>query len=181
MAAPVVAGVLALEFAACPDLSASDAVELLYSTATKIEGEGFSAEYGWGEVNALQAVRAAQERENTMHHHSLGHVAATDPTCTSDGNGEHWRCSSCGLAFADALGRLQVALEDTVKPAYGHSWGASAVVKKASATAAGTRAWNAEASRPARSPRRKSSRSPHVPFGPARASARLSRRPALLR
>ena len=140
MAAPVVAGVLALEFAACPDLSASDAVELLYSTATKIDGEGFSAEYGWGEVNALQAVRAAQERENTMHHHSLGHVAATDPTCTSDGNGEHWRCSSCGLAFADALGRLQVALEDTVKPAYGHSWGASAVVKKASATAAGTRA-----------------------------------------
>ena len=59
MAAPYVAGVLALVFAANPNLSAPDAVTLLYATATDLGGTTWSRGYGWGEVNAAMAVRAA--------------------------------------------------------------------------------------------------------------------------
>ena len=63
MAAPHASGVLALEFAANPNLTAQEAVEILYSTATDLGPEGFDEGYGWGEVNALEAVRAAKSGE----------------------------------------------------------------------------------------------------------------------
>lgn len=59
MAAPHVSAVLALEFAANPSLSAADAVNILYQTATDIGASGWDDAYGWGEVNALAAVRRA--------------------------------------------------------------------------------------------------------------------------
>ena len=56
MAAPHVAGTLALMFAAYPDLSASDALQRLYDTATDLGDEGWDEKTGYGEVNALAAV-----------------------------------------------------------------------------------------------------------------------------
>lgn len=60
MATPVVSGVLALEFAANPSLSAKDAVEILYATASDIGTSGWDESYGFGEVNAYEAVRGAR-------------------------------------------------------------------------------------------------------------------------
>lgn len=56
MAAPHVAGVLALMFAKDSSLTASEATSLLYSTATDIGDNGWDAETGYGEVNAYRAV-----------------------------------------------------------------------------------------------------------------------------
>ncbi len=61
MAAPVVSGVLALEFAANPNLSATDAVTLLYATSTNLAGKTWTRSYGWGEVNAAAAAKAARD------------------------------------------------------------------------------------------------------------------------
>ena len=61
MAAPCVAGVLALEFAANPSLSATEAIDILYETATDIGSEGWDLETGYGEVNAYEAVKAARD------------------------------------------------------------------------------------------------------------------------
>ncbi len=59
MAAPHVAGVLALEFAANPDLTAEEAVSILYGSAADIGDEGWDEQYGYGEVDALAAVTSA--------------------------------------------------------------------------------------------------------------------------
>ena len=61
MAAPVVSGVLALEFAARPSLTADEAITLLYATAKNLGGSEWTREYGWGEVNALAAAKAARD------------------------------------------------------------------------------------------------------------------------
>lgn len=75
MAAPQVTGVLALEFAANPQLSAAEAVEILYGTAyessTASDGlydpnkslEENYTYFGWGEVNAFEAVKVAKGEE----------------------------------------------------------------------------------------------------------------------
>ncbi|MBQ9059222.1 MAG: S8 family serine peptidase [Atopobiaceae bacterium] len=60
MAAPHVAAVLALEFAANPDLTAAQARDVLYSTTTDLLDTGFDEQTGWGMVNALGAVEGAQ-------------------------------------------------------------------------------------------------------------------------
>lgn len=66
LAAPQVSGVLALMFAANPKLTAEQAVQTLYATARPI-GEGDDGldrdyySYGWGEVDAYEAVKAAKE------------------------------------------------------------------------------------------------------------------------
>ncbi len=63
MAAPHVSGVLALEFAANPQLTATEAVNILYVTARDLGEEGFDDLYGWGEVDACAAVLAAKTGE----------------------------------------------------------------------------------------------------------------------
>lgn len=60
MAAPLVSGVLALEFVANPNLTPTAAVERLYATTTKLTNNDFDQEYGWGEVDAYRAVYAAK-------------------------------------------------------------------------------------------------------------------------
>ncbi|MDO4798398.1 MAG: S8 family serine peptidase [Coriobacteriales bacterium] len=59
MAAPQVSGVLALMFAANPSLSSKDAMETLYATATDLGASGWDDSYGFGEVNAYDAVYGA--------------------------------------------------------------------------------------------------------------------------
>ena len=61
MSAPVVSAVLALEFAANPSLSATDAVTLLYATSSNLGGKTWTRSYGWGEVNAAAAAKAARD------------------------------------------------------------------------------------------------------------------------
>ena len=56
MASPVVAGVVALEFADNPDLTAGQAVDVLYATATDLGGTGWDERYGYGKVSASAAV-----------------------------------------------------------------------------------------------------------------------------
>ncbi len=59
MAAPHVSGVVGLMFAVNPKLSAAQAKNLLYSSARDIGTEDWDETYGYGEVNAAAAVRAA--------------------------------------------------------------------------------------------------------------------------
>lgn len=77
MAAPQVAGVLALEFAANPALGADEVVAILYATATDLGPAGFDEEYGWGEVDAYEAVLAAVTGE---YDDVSGSLAAPLPT-----------------------------------------------------------------------------------------------------
>ena len=60
MASPLVAGIVALEFAANPSLTADAAVSALYQSAHDLGAEGWDEEYGYGEADAYAAVRAAR-------------------------------------------------------------------------------------------------------------------------
>ena len=60
MAAPYVTGVLALEFAANPELTAGEAVNVLYASTHDLGDEGWDEQYGHGEVDALEAVEFAK-------------------------------------------------------------------------------------------------------------------------
>ncbi len=59
----------------------------------------------------------------TVTHGLLTHVSEKVPTCTAEGNKEYWTCGTCGKYFSDAEGKTEIALEDTVIPATGHSYG----------------------------------------------------------
>ena len=76
LAAPQVTGVLALEFAANPQMGADEAVQILYDTAlesseasgglydpTKSFEQNYT-DFGWGEANAFEAVKAAKEKQD---------------------------------------------------------------------------------------------------------------------
>ena len=55
--------------------------------------------------------------------HSISHVYAKDPTCTEDGNNEHYKCSVCNMLFEDANGTTETTLDDVTIPAIGHNFG----------------------------------------------------------
>jgi thermitase len=59
-AAPVTAGVIALIFGANPSLSASQAQNVLLSSAGDLGATGWDASFGYGRVNAYKAVSAAR-------------------------------------------------------------------------------------------------------------------------
>jgi subtilisin family serine protease len=61
MASPVVAGAASLMWAANPNLSVSDVKYLLTSTADDLGAKGRDNYYGYGRVNALDAVNAAKK------------------------------------------------------------------------------------------------------------------------
>lgn len=67
---------------------------------------------------ALAALTAALEDQPS---HDLAYVEGKDPTCTEPGNKEYWHCTACGKYFEDASGTKEIALEDTVLPAKGHT------------------------------------------------------------
>lgn len=59
----------------------------------------------------------------TVTHGPLTHVSEKVPTCTAEGNTEYWTCEICGKHFSDEEGKTEIALEDTVIPTIGHSYG----------------------------------------------------------
>ena len=52
--------------------------------------------------------------------HDLEEVKAAEATCTEDGNIAYWICTECGKLFADAEGKKELTLADTVVKAAGH-------------------------------------------------------------
>ena len=77
MAAPQVAGVLALMFAANPSMTAPEAVSRLYESATDLGPTGWDPGYGFGEVNAAAAL--SQDAID------IGGAHVTWPACTFTG------------------------------------------------------------------------------------------------
>ena len=49
--------------------------------------------------------------------HELTHVTAKAPTCTENGNIEHWVCTRCGKLFSDADGKTETTLSAVTLPA----------------------------------------------------------------
>ena len=71
MAAPVVAGVAALVYAVNPDFSTDQVVDILLSSAVDLGPEGFDDNFGFGAVNALNAVTYAKNGYYFYGNHSL--------------------------------------------------------------------------------------------------------------
>ncbi|MGN0546125.1 MAG: hypothetical protein ACI4I3_02240 [Acutalibacteraceae bacterium] len=67
--------------------------------------------------------------------HSLDKVERNEPTCTEDGNIEHWKCSVCDKLFADEEATAEITIEDTVITASGHDY--DSVVTPPTCTEAG--------------------------------------------
>ena len=72
--------------------------------------------------------------------HSLTKTEAKAPTCTEDGNQAYWTCGTCGKLFADAEGKTEITLADTVIPAAGHTL-TKTEAKAATCTEAGNQAY----------------------------------------
>lgn len=57
----------------------------------------------------------------TPHIHNLINVAEKVPTCTVKGNTEYWYCEGCGKYYSDSDGKTEIAVENTVIDAKGHT------------------------------------------------------------
>ena len=58
----------------------------------------------------------------TSHKHSLTHVDAEESTCTSEGNIEHWECTSCGKYFKDADATIEATWGELQLPMLEHDY-----------------------------------------------------------
>ena len=58
--------------------------------------------------------------ETLASHHVLTHHVAVAPTCTEEGNVEHWTCDVCGKNFLDENGKNEVPAANIVVAATGH-------------------------------------------------------------
>ncbi len=56
------------------------------------------------------------------HEHSLTHVDARESTCTSEGNIEHWQCTSCGKYFKDAAATTEATWGELQLPMLEHDY-----------------------------------------------------------
>ncbi len=61
--------------------------------------------------------------EIAPHEHTLEHVEASDPSCTENGNIEHWYCTICHRCFSDAEGQNEIPAASVVLNALGHDFG----------------------------------------------------------
>ncbi len=61
MSAPYVSGLFGLIFAANPELTPEQAVDIVCQTATDLGDPGFDELYGWGKINLYRAVLAASQ------------------------------------------------------------------------------------------------------------------------
>ena len=117
--------------------------------------------HDWGEWVMMKAASETEEGEQRRicrhdrkhvetrvvpmleHTHTLVGTDAKAATCTEAGNTAYWTCSGCGLYFADAAGKRQVNLEDTVLRPLGHTaeetWEEGKIKTAATCTTPGTR------------------------------------------
>lgn len=118
MAAPYVAGVAALVFAANPSLRASDVKTILEDTATDVGSEGWDDETGYGMVNAAGAVREAAGRSGgvgvgpTLNGSKSVNVGQAASLQVSDGGSRTWTWTSSagGVAVVEGNGTTATVL-----------------------------------------------------------------------
>ena len=74
------------------------------------------------------------------HVHQLEYAARTEPGCETFGQEEHYKCSKCGLLYADDKGEIQINEEALVIPPAGHTEGevTKRIVKEAICTEEGS-------------------------------------------
>ena len=79
-------------------------------------------------------------------HETLNQVAATDPTCTVDGNKAYYECADCGKIFVeDAEGnKTETTKADVTIKAEGHKWDNGKVTKEATCTVKGVKTYTCE-------------------------------------
>ncbi len=76
MAAPHVAGLAALVWSRCPDMTNTEVQDVIESTADDLGSSGWDIYYGWGRINALSAVEAAQPAPTlTVNRHEMVFLA----------------------------------------------------------------------------------------------------------
>jgi subtilisin family serine protease len=88
-ATAIVAGILALVLSAHPGLSRNEQVERIVYTADDIGEEGRDSVFGWGAVNAVEAVTGTPQRPDggTSTEEAASDEEATDEETTSDEEG----------------------------------------------------------------------------------------------
>lgn len=129
MAAPHVAGTLALVFAADPSLNAENAISRLYETATDLGDSGWDALYGYGEVNALGAVNGGMIiGASSMLANASESYSATAANYTG---GWQWASSDTSIAYVIKDKVYAKAPGTTVLTASSDKDGTSITLKKA--------------------------------------------------
>ena len=64
----------------------------------------------------------SEESRRIEHTHTLTHVEQRDAACVKRGLAEHWKCTSCGVIYADSKGELPIAdIAPYTTPATGHT------------------------------------------------------------
>ena len=110
MAAPCVTGVVALAFAANPNLTAKELKSILFSAADDIGAQGFDNLYGYGKINALSAVNLAKSKAAIAGPDSLLAGTTTNLKCPGAGT---WSSSNPSVASVNSSGVVR-----GVKPGY---------------------------------------------------------------
>ncbi len=83
MAAPHIAGVVALIYSANPDLSVEQVKQIIYDTAFDLGPAGQDNDYGWGIADAYEAVNAALATVSLSFNYPNGHPEFIDPNGTT--------------------------------------------------------------------------------------------------
>ncbi|MBQ1413604.1 MAG: hypothetical protein IIY93_10490, partial [Clostridia bacterium] len=71
--------------------------------------------------------------------HELHLIPAVAPTCDKDGNIAYYLCTRCRKLFADAEGKTQIKLEDTILSAKQHDWNGGVVTTQPTCTEPGVK------------------------------------------
>ena len=89
-----------------------------FTTVNNASGEPEYYEYHFGDstVNYDQKIQVTWKAQ-----HSITHRDAVAPTCTKNGNIEHYACENCNKYFADEQGTNE--LDTIVDPMIGHKYG----------------------------------------------------------
>ena len=106
MATPLVAGIMALEFAADPDLSAAEAVDALYGGAADLMGDGvWDENTGYGMVDAYKTVQALGVGMSGADAVAVGETTQLKPTKHS-ASPWSWSSSDAAIATVDSSGNV---------------------------------------------------------------------------
>lgn len=77
-------------------------------------------------TSAIDSTKTLSAKLTVKHVHAPSHMAASEPSCTGEGNYEYWICDqgdyACDKLFADAECTQEIALEDTVIEPLGHEF-----------------------------------------------------------